>query len=44
MSDIKEIHFPNGNKAKLITTADAAADEILSSLNIEKPKALILLF
>jgi len=45
MSDIKEIPFPNGNKAKLITTtADAAADEILSSLNIEKPKALILIF
>lgn len=44
MSNIKEISFQNGNRAKLVTTtADAPADAIPSSLNIEKPKALILI-
>ena len=41
----KKITFPNGNKAQsAIVSPDAPVEDILSSLNIEKPKALILIF
>lgn len=41
----KEITFPNGNKAQsAIVSADAPVEDILCSLNIEKPRALILIF
>ena len=44
MSNIKEISFQNANQAKLITTtADAPTDEILNSLEIKPPGALILI-
>lgn len=43
ISNIKEIPFPNGNRAQSVTvSADAPADVVISSLKIEKPKALIL--
>lgn len=41
----KKITFPNGNKAQsAIVSPDAHVEDILSSLNIEKPKALIMIF
>lgn len=40
----KEITFPNGNRSQSVTvSADAPPDEILSSLGIKQPNALILI-
>lgn len=44
MTNIKEISFPNGRKAQSVTvSADTPADDAISSLMIETPKALILI-
>lgn len=43
MSNIKDIPFPNGKRAQSVTVStDTPADVVISSLKIEKPKALIL--